>query len=62
MIVAAIADRRCYGSSVIRNTYQNSITRQDLRLPSGNTCPAEFIGHLQRMVDNSFQIGLGFRP
>jgi hypothetical protein len=35
---------------------------QDPGLPSGNTCPAEFIRHLQKMVDNSFQIDLGFRP
>ena len=30
MIVAATADRRGYGSPVIRNTYQTAITRNDL--------------------------------
>ena len=30
MIVAATADRSCYGASVIRNTYQTEITRNDL--------------------------------
>ena len=30
MIVAATADRSCYGASVIRNTYQTEITRHDL--------------------------------
>ena len=30
MIIAATADRRGYGSPVIRNTYQTVVTRRDL--------------------------------
>ena len=36
MIVAATANRRGYGSPVIRNTYQTEITRNDLNQHRGN--------------------------